>query len=130
MSYTKMHQCFAYARAGQLQQFTHISVQLSCRHSSALHHSGFSHTLSLSLQCKKFHMRLRELLTTVLGYLQWRAQNSKWGVKCYCNTPKFLQPMLQSVTYFWFCLLRDPKMESDQNVSVAGRAGWGDTPTG
>jgi hypothetical protein len=33
--------------------------------------------------------------------------------------------MFQSVTNFQFRLLRDPKMESDQNYSVTGRAGWG-----
>jgi hypothetical protein len=54
----------------------------------------------------------------------------KTGVKCYCSTHKLLQPMLQSVTYFRFRLLRDPKMESDQNVSVTGRAGWGGAPVG
>jgi hypothetical protein len=37
---------YTYAWAGQLQQFTHISMQLPHGHSSALGRSGFSRTLS------------------------------------------------------------------------------------
>jgi hypothetical protein len=68
MPYVEMRHRFAYAWASQLQQFTHIMMQLSHGHSSTLRRSRFSRSLSLSLslQCEKFLMQLCKLLTTVL----------------------------------------------------------------
>jgi hypothetical protein len=67
-------------------------------------------------------IRMGVLLDMALSYLQRRAQNSNWVVKCYCSTSKLLQPMLQSIIHFRFCFLGDSKMESDQNILVVG---WG-----